>query len=150
MSHVHWPGRHVPFEHFGSVCTGVGGRAAVSAVEAAASRLDEDSKSTPPPVCMGMPMGTASASSPTAARMSARTCALVRLTVEPLDGGPQPRRTSESSAARATLCIVRSGDVESSSADDAAGIFAPQRRGAPAEGIVRYGGDGRRLRRQGR
>ena len=64
---------------------------------------------------MGMPMGTAVGSSPTALRMSARTCALVRFSAEPTDGGPQPKRISVSSAARAMLCIVLSGDERASS-----------------------------------
>ena len=68
-------------------------------------------------------MGTASGSSPTAARMSARTCALVRFTVDPADGGPQPRRSSWSSAARATLCIVLSGEVGVELADEAACVL---------------------------
>ena len=65
---------------------------------------------TPPPVSMGNPMGTATGESPTATRMSARMWAFVRLTVEPLDGGSQPRRTSLRSAARARDCIVLSGE----------------------------------------
>ena len=70
----------------------------------------------PPPVSMGKPMGTATGESPTATRMSARTWAFVRLTEEPSDGGPQPRRTSVRSAARASDCMVLSGELGSSEA----------------------------------
>ena len=48
-------------------------------------------------------------------RMSAKTWAFVRLTVEPPDGGPQPKRTSLRPAVRARSCMLCSGESTGSS-----------------------------------